>query len=456
MIQGIIQRETGPAMPMKILTTAQAKNEILALLNRRPKFSTTDQVELGLKVAAIIQAVQKDGDRALIDFTARFDQVQLTIDSLAVAPDEFEQAKQTAGADFLAAIRQAKANITAFHQKQLPKDWLDLKEDGIILGQRYQAVDSAGLYVPGGTAGSTPLVSSVLMNALPAVVAGVKRVVTCTPPNRDGKVNSFLLLAALECGVAEIYKVGGAQAIAAMAYGTSSIVPVDMICGPGNQYVTEAKRQVFGYVGLDLLAGPSEILIIADSDNDPDFVAADLLSQAEHGPNNEAGAFLLTLSQEFADSVASAVVRQLTQLPRNQIARASLSASGCIIVTNSLTEAFELANFAAPEHLELLLAEPWNHISKIKHAGAIFIGPYSPEPIGDYVAGTNHVLPTNGTARFASGLNIDHFLKKTSLIAYNRTGIAKYCPAAITLAGVEGLDAHAKAVQLRLQGLIQN
>ncbi|TCL64267.1 histidinol dehydrogenase [Hydrogenispora ethanolica] len=435
---------------MRILTTNQDKTVIMDLLNRRPKFQAEAQLQLSANVAAIMQKVRIDGDAALYELTEKFDRIVLASGTLRVADSELATARADIPASFVTAIRLAKDNILAYHQKQLPKDWVDLRNDGIVLGQRFQAVDSAGLYVPGGIAGTTPLVSSVLMNVLPAVVAGVRRIVICTPPNASGGINPYLLAAAAECGVTEIYKVGGAQAIAALAFGTQSIAPVDVITGPGNQYVTEAKRQVFGYVGLDMLAGPSEILIIADSENKPSYIAADLLSQAEHGPFNEAGAFLLTPSAALAEAVNDEVEGQLKELSRNQVAAASLESNGLIAVTDSLDEAFELANYCAPEHLELLIADPWASVNRIKHAGAIFIGPYSTEPIGDYVAGTNHVLPTNGTARFSSGLNVDHFIKKSSLISYSQAGIERFGPAAITIAGVEGLDAHANAVRLRL------
>jgi histidinol dehydrogenase len=436
---------------LRILDTLQAKEQVLQILNRRPVFQGATQGQLTTAVAAILARVRNGGDQALVDLAARFDRVMLDKDKLRVADAEFETAYQQVTPEFLAAIRQAKANIIAFHTKQLPKDWLDFKTGGMILGQRYQAVAAAGLYVPGGVAGATPLVSSVLMNALPARVAGVERIIVCTPPNPQMGVNPYLLVAAAECGITEIYKTGGAQAIAAMAFGTESVKPVEVIVGPGNQYVTEAKRQVFGYVGLDMLAGPSEIFIIADAANNPAFIAADLLSQAEHGPVNEAGAFLVTPAAQLAAAVAEEVDRQLAGLSRREIAAASLQANGVIVVTTDLAEAFELANYTAPEHLELLVAEPWSHLKRIKNAGAVFIGPYATEPIGDYVAGTNHVLPTNGTARFASGLNVDHFLKKTSIIYYNRTGINLYGPAAATIAGVEGLDAHANAVKIRME-----
>lgn len=435
---------------MKILKFCDQKEMVFSLLNRRPQ-NQEQQIELSSRVASIITKVRNHGDEAICELTSKFDKVSISKNQIKVTKEELNQAIVQVEAEFLNAIKQAKENIISFHQKQLPQDWLDVKEEGMILGQRYQPVEAAGLYVPGGVAGSTPLVSSVMMNALPALVAGVKRIVICTPPNKEGSINPYLLATARECQITEIYKIGGAQAIAAMAYGTETIAPVDVIVGPGNQYVTEAKRQVFGYVGLDMLAGPSEILIIADEDNDPEYIAADLLSQAEHGPAHETGSFLLTPSLKLAESVATAVERQLAHLSRYEIAKASLDSKGCIVITRDLDEAFQLANYTAPEHLELLVVDPWNQLSKIKHAGAVFIGPYSTEPIGDYIAGTNHVLPTNGTARFASGLNVDHFIKKTSIISYNQAGIAKYGPAAITIANVEGLDAHGKAVAVRMR-----
>lgn len=436
---------------MNILRMDRDEPAVRRLLNRRPE--PQQGTALTSAVAEIIDSVKQGGDAALLKLTADFDKVTLSADSLRVTEAELTAALTGVPETFLSAIRLAKANIVSFHRKQLPKDWFELQEQGVVLGQRYQPVTAAGLYVPGGVAGTTPLVSSVLMNALPALVAGVERIIICTPPTKEGAVNPFLLAAAAECGIVEIYKAGGAQAIAAMAYGTQSIAPVDVIVGPGNQYVTEAKRQVYGYVGLDMLAGPSELLIIADGNNDPEFVAADLLSQAEHGPKDEAGSFLLTPDAGLATAVAETVEIQLQALSRSDIARASLAKNGGIVITQSLDQAFELANYAAPEHLELLVANGWDQLHRLKHAGAIFIGPYSTEPIGDYVAGTNHVLPTNGTARFASGLNVDHFMKKTSIISYNEAGILKNGPAAVEIAGVEGLDAHGRAVRVRLNRL---
>jgi histidinol dehydrogenase len=436
---------------MRRLTLQTDRAAVLDLLNRRPRFQPTGPSKLAGTVTAILNAVRSGGDEALCHFTAEFDRVQIDSGELRIRPIEFETAQKAVDAEFIAAIRRAKTNILAYHTKQMPKEWLDFKANGVLLGERYLPVTAAGMYVPGGIAGSTPLVSSVLMNVLPAVVAGVARIIICTPPNKDRKINPYLLAAVAECGVTEVYKVGGAQAIAAMAFGTKSIAAVDVITGPGNQYVTEAKRQVFGYVGLDMLAGPSEILIIADAENDAAFIAADLLSQAEHGPIDEVGVFLITDSPELATAVEAEIENQLKALSRGEIAAKSLAVNGAIITVSGMEEAFELANFCAPEHLELLVKDPWNRLSAIKHAGAVFIGPYSTEPIGDYVAGTNHVLPTNGTARFASGLNVNHFLKKSSVICYNQDGIAQDGPAAIAIAKVEGLDAHARAVELRMR-----
>jgi histidinol dehydrogenase len=437
---------------MRILDAIQDKEQVMRLLNRRPDFLGEAQAQLTAAVSSILSRVKAEGDRALVDFTARFDRVSLDMANLRVTAAECELAYKLVSGDFLEAIRRAKRNIIDFHTKQLPKDWLDIKTDGMILGQRYQAVAAAGLYVPGGVAGTTPLVSSVLMNALPAMVAGVGRIIICTPPDGVGGVNPYLLVAAAECGITEVYKAGGAQAVAAMAFGTESIRPVDVIVGPGNQYVTEAKRQVFGYVGLDMLAGPSEIMVIADDANHPAYIAADLLSQAEHGPVGANGIFMLTPSAQLANAVAIEVEKQLADLSRNEIAVGSLASGGAIIITADLEAAFELLNYCAPEHLELLLADAWSYLGKVRNAGAIFIGPYSTEPIGDYIAGTNHVLPTAGTARFASGLNVDHFMKKSSIIYYNQTGIRRDGPAAITIAEVEGLDAHARAVKIRMEG----
>ncbi|NLW56353.1 MAG: histidinol dehydrogenase [Firmicutes bacterium] len=433
---------------IRIFDTKRDLEAIKQLLDRRNLLSAGND-ELLEKVRAILRRVRQAGDQALLDYTLEFDQVQLSNSDLKVKQEEIEAAYCLVDQEFLSALRIAKANILAFHQRQKRETWLTFGEQGVLLGQRYLPLGAAGLYVPGGTGGQTPLVSSVLMNALPAKVAGVPRLVVCTPPRSDRTINPFLLVAAAEAGVTELYKVGGAQAIAALAYGTETIAPVDKIVGPGNLYVTMAKRLVYGEVGLDMLAGPSEILIIADGSADPALVAADLLSQAEHGPVDEAGAILLTTSAPLIEAVRSELEKQLADLPRAAIAWASLQRSGGLILVRDLDEAVELANFAAPEHLELLIDSPYEWLGKIKNAGAVFLGPYSPEPLGDYVAGTNHVLPTNGTARFASALSVDDFMKTISLVGYNQAGLKEHGAAAVTLARVEGLEAHARAVEIR-------
>ena len=435
---------------MQILNTDTQLEAVKTLLNRRNLLSVENE-ELIRRVKEILYQVSKVGDEALLNYSVRFDQVELSAAELKVTPEEFKEAYSHVNDEFLAALQIARKNIFSFHQKQLRQSWVTYDQHGILLGQRFLPLESAGLYVPGGVGGKTPLVSTVLMNALPAVVAEVPRIIICTPPRQDKTVNPFLLVAAKEVGVNEVYKVGGAQAIAAMAFGTETINRVNKIVGPGNLYVTMAKRFVYGEVGLDMLAGPSEILIIADESADPMLVAADLLSQAEHGPVDEAGAILLTTSESLLKAVALEVEKQLADLPRQTIARASLEKSGGLILAKDLNEAVELANFAAPEHLELMVAEPYLWVSKIKNAGAIFLGAYSPEPIGDYVAGTNHVLPTNGTARFASALSVLDFMKETSIIGYNAEGLKEYGAAAITLARIEGLEAHARAVESRLK-----
>lgn len=433
---------------IRILDTSCDLEAIKKLLDRRNLLSVGND-ELMEKVRAILQQVRKAGDQALVDYTLKFDHVKLNTSDLKVTPEEIEAAYHLVDQGFLAALRIAKNNILTFHLKQKRESWMTFGQQGVLLGQRYLPLTAAGLYVPGGTGGQTPLVSTVLMNALPAVVAEVPRLVVCTPPRSDRTINPFLLVAAAETGVTEIYKVGGAQAIAALAFGTETIGQVNKIVGPGNLYVTMAKRLVYGEVGLDMLAGPSEILIIADQSADPVLVAADLLSQAEHGPVDEAGAILLTTSTPLLQAVATELEKQLADLPRAEIARSALRRSGGLILVKDLNQAIDLANFAAPEHLELQVSDPYQWLAKINNAGAVFLGPFSPEPIGDYVAGTNHVLPTNGTARFASALGVNDFMKTISLVGYNQAGLNEYGAAAVTLARVEGLEAHARAVEKR-------
>src|SRR5690554_1676723 len=435
---------------MRILKTATDLEEVRSLLARRP-FSVKTEGEIRRTVEEILSRVRQEGDKALVDFTKAYDGVDLTGTGIKVKEEELQAARAKVTPEFLDALRTAKENILHYHRQQVSRSWTLYEKDGILLGQRYLPLDSAGLYVPGGTGGKTPLVSSVLMNALPAVVAGVSRIIMCTPPRQDGTVEPHLLVAALETGVTEIYKLGGAQAIAAMAYGTETVPRVDKIVGPGNNYVTMAKQLVYGEVGLDSLAGPSEILIVADETASPRLVAADLLSQTEHGPVDEAAAILLTPSEWLVEEVAREVERQLATLPRKEIARACLEKNGGLVLTRDLAEAVELANFSAPEHLELMVADPHYWLTKVRHAGAVFLGSFTPESVGDYVAGSNHVLPTGGTARFASALSVDDFVKKMSIVSYSSEGLAKFGPAATVLARVEGLEAHARAVDIRLE-----
>ena len=435
---------------MRILDTKNNLDEVYRLLDRRVFLTEEGDDGVGARVRSILEAVRFHGDKALLEFTERFDGVRIDLANLRVSAEEIEQAGTEVSADFMDAMKLAYDNISAFHRRQLPQSWMTFEDQGIILGQRMVPLERAGLYVPGGTGGTTPLVSTFLMNAIPALVAGVDRLIVCTPPRRDGTVNPHILAAAREIGITEIYKVGGAQAIAAMAYGTATVPQVDKIAGPGNAYVAAAKRLVYGYVGLDTLAGPSEIIVVADETANPRWVASDLLSQAEHGPNDEAGSILLTPNQSLAESVIKELEQMLPELGRAEIARNSLAKCGGVVVTADIEEAIKLANFCAPEHLELYVAEPFNWVGKIRHAGAVFLGPYSPEPIGDYVAGTNHVLPTMGLARFASALGVYDFLKQTSIISYTREGLAAHGPAAVKLARAEGLEAHARSVEERL------
>jgi histidinol dehydrogenase len=393
--------------------------------------------------AAIIADVRARGDEALIDLTRRFDRFDVT--HLAIGADEIDAACARCDAEILAALEFAASRIRAFHERQLPADLAWTDEAGIRLGLRWSPIDAVGLYVPGGTA-SYP--SSVLMNAVPAKVAGVGRLVMVVP-TPDGVLNPLVLAAARLAGVDEIYRVGGAQAVAALAYGTATIKPVDKIVGPGNAYVAAAKRRVFGTVGIDTIAGPSEILVVADGQNDPAWIAADLMSQAEH--DAVAQAILITDDQGFADRVAEAVESLLESLPRREIAEASWRRFGAIITVETLGAAAPLVDRLAPEHLELAVEDPDGLAAKIRHAGAIFLGRHTPEALGDYVAGPNHVLPTSRTARFASGLGVLDFMKRTTLTGCDPAGIAAIGPAAVALARSEGLDAHARSVTIRLE-----
>lgn len=411
-------------------------------------FSTRRDVETGTEtqraaVLDILQAVKQEGDAAVRRFTEQFDRIQLP--EMRVTEDEFKEALCAINLEVRNAIREAAVNIRDYHSRQMRQSWMTTHESGTVLGQLIRPLQRVGLYVPGGTAAYP---SSVLMNAIPAQVAGVEEIAMVTPPRKDGKVNPGVLVAAYELGVNEIYKVGGAQAIAALTYGTETLKPVDKIVGPGNIYVALAKREVFGLVDIDMVAGPSEIVVLADSTANPAYVAADLLSQAEH--DVMASAVLVTTCRELAQAVQQEVETQVAVLPRKEIAQASIQDYGAICVVDSMEEGLDVVNRLAPEHLELMIEEPMAYVGQIKNAGAIFLGPYSSEPVGDYFAGTNHVLPTNGTARFSSPLNVDDFLKKSSLISYSRQDLLTHGQKIVALARQEGLEAHARAIQIRL------
>ena len=400
--------------------------------------------DVAASVRAIIADVRARGDAALIDFGERFDKVRLTPATLRLGDKEIAAAQGACGSQALKALDTAAARIEDYHRRQVPTDVAYTDDLGARLGWRWTAIESVGLYVPGGTA-SYP--SSVLMNAIPALVAGVKRIVMVTPAS-GGVINPLTIEAARRVGIREIYRVGGAQAVAALAYGTESIAPVDKIVGPGNAYVAAAKREVFGRVGIDSVAGPSEVLIVADGANDPDWIAADLLSQAEHDAS--AQSILITDDAAFAKKVEEAVARALALLPRKDIAAASWRDYGAIILVADLIDAAALVDRIAPEHLEIATADPEVLLKRVRHAGAIFLGRYTPEAMGDYIAGPNHVLPTARTARFSSGLSVLDFLKRSTLLYCTPYAIAKLGPDVIALAEAEGLDAHARSIAARL------
>ena len=423
--------------------TAESKKGLLEdLLQRSPNHY--GQYESA--VAEIIETVKKGGDEALFSYTEKFDHCKMDASHIRVTREEIDEAYQKVDADFVEVMKKSAANIRAFHEKQLRNSWFDPKPDGTILGMKILPIASAGVYVPGGKAAYP---SSVLMNVLPAKVAGVERIIMTTPPGADGKVNPGTLVAAHIAGVDEIYKVGGAQAIAAMAFGTQSIPKVDKITGPGNIFVALAKKACFGYVSIDSIAGPSEILVIADETANPRYVAADLLSQAEH--DELASAILITTSKTLADQVSIEVDRFVANLSRREIIEKSLNNYGYILLVDSLDEAADTANEIASEHLEILTKDPFAMMTKIRNAGAIFLGEYSSEPLGDYFAGPNHVLPTNGTARFFSPLNVDDFLKKTSIISYSRPALEKIHQDIECFAENEGLTAHANSIRVRFE-----
>ncbi len=437
-------REVGEREVERLLTKA-AFDEV----ELNPKIRESNRKLFGRDMSAaelvrqIVGDVRRDGDKAVIHYTKLIDRVELTPENLLVSEAEFEAAEQAADPAVVASLRKAAENVRRYHQEQKPNSWMTYRDQGSILGQSIIPLDRVGIYVPGGTAAYP---SSVIMNAVPAVVAGVREIIMMVPP-KNGKINPYVLLAARAAGVKKIYKIGGAQAIAAMAFGTETVPRVDKITGPGNIFVTLAKKEVYGHVDIDMLAGPSEILIIADKTADPVYTAADMLSQAEHDPL--ASSIVITDDEELAGKVAAEVEQQLAKLPRREIAQASIDRNGLIVVAEDMMQAMRFANVSAPEHMELLTAQPFQLLPYVRHAGAVFLDAYSPEPLGDYFAGPNHVLPTGGTARYYSVLNVETFMKRTSIISYTQPALAAVSDDIIRLAETEGLQAHANAIRLR-------
>lgn len=430
--------EAGEGCGMKIVKAQEFD------LRREVEYGSAEQNEA---VRTIVLDVKNEGDAALLRYTEKFDGVKLETAGLRVTQEELQAAYSQVEPSFVEAISAAAANIRSFHTRQKRNSWMDLQPDGTLLGQIIRPLKRVGVYVPGGKA-SYP--SSVLMNVIPAQVAGVPEIVMVTPPATGGKagIDPYILVAAAEAGVHEIYRVGGAQAIAALAYGTDTIAPVDKICGPGNIYVALAKREVYGVVDIDSIAGPSEIAVLADDSADPAYVAADLLSQAEH--DEMASAILVTPSEAFAKACQAEVERQLAELPRRDIAGASVRDYGAVILVDSVVEGIDVINKLAPEHFELIVEEPMAYLGLIENAGAIFLGPYSSEPVGDYFAGPNHIIPTNGTARFSSPVDVDDFIKKSSLIYYSKEALLQNGATIMELARREGLEGHARAIEIRL------
>ena len=427
---------------MKILTLNEEnkKNILENLLKRSP-----NQYEVQTKaVAEILNRVKEEKDIALFDYTKKFDKAELTKETIRVTEEEIKEAYEKLPADVLEVIQKAARNIRVYHEKQKQYSWFDSEPSGIVLGQKVTAIGAVGVYVPGGKAAYP---SSVLMNVIPAKVAGVERIAMVTPPGADGTIYEGTLVAANEAGVTEIYKVGGAQAIGALAFGTESIKKVDKIVGPGNIYVALAKKAVYGHVSIDSIAGPSEILVLADETANPTYVAADLLSQAEH--DELASAILVTTSRELAEQVAKEIERFVNQLSRKAILEKSLENYGYLLVADSMKDAIDVVNEIASEHLEIITKEPFQTMTKVKNAGAIFLGEYASEPLGDYFAGPNHVLPTNGTAKFFSPLSVDDFIKKSSIISYSREALEPIHEDIIRFAKAEGLTAHANSIAVR-------
>jgi histidinol dehydrogenase len=420
-----------------------AEKRVQDIIERGLGFSKTDYEN----VETILEDVKIKGDKALVEYTNKFDSNNVTIDSLKVTENEFNQALTKVNAAFLKSLDRAVNQITSFHEKQKANSWIDTPRNGVMTGQLVNPVNAAGIYVPGAQGGKTPLVSSVLMGGIPAKTAGVQSINLMTPPMKNGEINPHILVAAQKIGINNVFKAGSAWAIGALAFGTKQVPKVDIIVGPGNIYVTLAKKIVSGSVGIDMIAGPSEILIIADKDANPEFIAADLLSQAEH--DIMASSILITDSQSIADITVSALEEQIEKLSRKDTAKKSIKDFGAVMKVPDIVTAIKLSNRLAPEHLELIVKEPFNYLDQIHNAGALFLGPYTPEPMGDYIAGPNHVLPTAGTARFSSALSVDNFIKKTSLIHYSQKAFHKEADDVIQLAEIEGLSAHANCIKIR-------
>lgn len=427
----------------KVLLTEESRRNLLEDLLKR---SPNNYTEYESVVNEIIHNVRENGDQAVFEYTRRFDRWDVSEETVRVTEAEKQEAFQAVEDEFVRVMKHSAKNIEDFHRKQLHNSWIDPKPDGTILGQKILPIAVSGVYVPGGKAAYP---SSVLMNVIPAKVAGVKKIIMTTPAGADGKVNPGTLVAAQIAGVDEIYKIGGAQAIAAMAFGTKSVPKVDKITGPGNIFVALAKKACFGYVSIDSIAGPSEILVIADETANPRYVAADLLSQAEH--DELASAILITTSEQLADQVSAEIEEFLKTLSRAEIIRSSLERYGCQLIANTMDDAIDAANAIASEHLEILTKDPYQVMTRIENAGAIFLGEYSSEPLGDYYAGPNHILPTNGTARFFSPLNVDDFMKKTSIISYSREALEKAHKEIELFAEREGLTAHANSIRVRFE-----
>ena len=425
------------------LVKADGKAEF-ALLDQLTSRSGEVDRKVTAAVSAILDAVRTRGDDALQDYTRQFDGVDPVLEP--IGRDRLAEMAAACDPAVYAALERAAANIADFHRRQLQQSWLDTRPDGTIVGQRIRGLDRVGIYVPGGTAAYP---SSVLMNALPARIAGVKEIIMVTPPPKNGGFNPDVMAAAAIAGVDAVYLCGGAQAVAALAYGTDSILRVDKIVGPGNIYVATAKRLVYGQVDIDMVAGPSEILVLADASADPRYLAADLMSQAEH--DMLASSILLTDSLEIAERTLAELEKQVQELPRQEIIRRSLADYGAVIVCRDMDEAVAFANRLAPEHLEVMCEDPMSYVGRLDNAGSVFLGKYSPEPLGDYYAGPNHVLPTSGTARFFSPLSVDSFIKKSSFIAYNRSALEAARDDILSIAHAEGLDAHAHAVAVRFE-----